>query len=277
MRRNLVVCAVGLFGLTVSPSAHATLIAPGECVGPVVLGCVAPLSSNGSGFNGTLVASTGDLWKNIGGNNWASSATGQLNVPAFNAIGKQTFSIQFQSEVYLDSVTGGLDFYYQFANSTTTPPTAANCISGAAKKGCEAITQESISEFRQLTQADVGFNSTAGMLPGGNGTGPLPVQIDWSPDGSTFTANFTPGAANNVWNGITTETLLIKTDFTAYTIGADSFQGTNSSTVQFQAFEPLATVPEPVSIVLLGTTLALAALFIRRRHVAQASKAETRA
>jgi hypothetical protein len=40
------------------------------------------------------------------------------------------------------------------------------------------------------------------------------------------------------------------------------------------AFQPLSSVPEPVSLVLLGTTLALAALFIRRRRVVKASKTE---
>jgi hypothetical protein len=56
-------------------------------------------------------------------------------------------------------------------------------------------------------------------------------------------------------------------------LGEAPLDGTGDASETVRPFQPMA-VPEPVSLVLLGTTLALAALFIRRRHVAKASKAE---
>jgi hypothetical protein len=146
----------------------------------------------------------------------------------------------FTSEVY-EEASGTLDFYYQISSAPTSTPSV-----------------EDLNVWNFLTSSARSLNGVNAREEPLTGT----VAFNW---GGPPLAGGTTGKTSVVF--------VIGTKGTLFGLGEAPLDGSGEVSETVRAFQPMA-VPEPVSLVLLGTTLALAALFIRRRHVAKVSKAE---
>jgi hypothetical protein len=146
----------------------------------------------------------------------------------------------FTSEVY-EEASGTLDFYYQIPSAPTS-----------------TASLEVLNAWDFLTPSAASLNGVnAGEEPL---TGA--VAFNW---GGLPLAGGTTGKTSLVF--------VISTEGALFSLGEAPLDGTGEVSETVRASQPMA-VHEPVSLVLLGTTLALTALFIRRRHVAKVSKAE---
>jgi hypothetical protein len=146
----------------------------------------------------------------------------------------------FTSEVY-EEANGTMDFYYQISSAPTSTPSL-----------------QDLNAWDFLT-------SSARSLSGVNaGEEPLTGTVAFNGGGQPLAGGTT---------GKTSVVSMIGTKGTLFGLGEAPLDGTGDVSEAVRPFQPTA-VPEPVSLVLLGTTLALAALFIRRRHVAKVFKAE---
>jgi PEP-CTERM motif len=156
--------------------------------------------------------------------------TGKQNATA------ATFTGVGEAWVYSNSVTGGLDFVYQFMNnSTSIDPN-------------ERITASSFA----------GWAVNAGYILG---LGNPPNLVSLSANGAVVGFEFTPGSFN-VLPGETTDLLVVETNATDYKPGQFSIQ--DGSTATLDAFAPATLVPEPASLALLGAGL-LGFSLLRRR------------
>jgi hypothetical protein len=272
MKRNQVLCGLGALMLAVAPAAHATLLSPPLATlepGQFSIPLGDDPQSTGNNPIGTLVASTGV--ESISN----TSATGK------------TLTGSFISEVYMEA-TGTLDFYYQVSIT-------AGSTSSLEDLDVSSFLASSISSPNGVITGYTGNVALLGTsgIPGACGFGAnpacTPVTLTGANKGTsvpfgvfylqdvplTGTLNFDwDGSALN--GGSTSVVFAVSTNDTLFELGASSLDGSGGTSQDLFSFQPLSSVPEPVSIVLLGTTLALAALFIRRRQVANVSKAETK-
>jgi hypothetical protein len=276
MKRNQVLCGLGTLALALAPAAHATLLSPplsnlepGQFTIPLPNDTT---DHNGSNPIGTLVASTGIE-----------------TIDNTNSTGTATLMGSFISEVYKEA-SGTLDFYYQVTingstNSSLQDLDVASFLASSVGSPDGVITgyTGNVALFGTSgvpAACGFGVNPACGTvtLTGantGSGANKVPsfgVAYD-SDVPLTGTLNF-DWDGNPLGNGQTSVVFAISTNDTLFNLGTASLDGSNGTSEDLQAFQPASSVPEPVSIVLLGTTLALAALFIRRRQVAKVSKAE---
>ena len=249
-----------MVGLAVVP-AHATLLTPGSTVVP---GSISTGSSNSvtsgffpnncdpratnlnpavTGINGTLVADTCVLQRS----DFPSHLVGDI-----------------REVVFKESGTGTLDFFFQF-----------QVIS--ASSSANQLANMWVDPFNGFTM-NVNNVIDASVL-GGTGSGANDAAISVRSGGGATGSTFCNNAGNGciVWSygpGVAspgeTVTFEISTNATGFTTGGHmGFDVTNGGGMDgIQAFVPTA-VPEPVSIVLLGTTLAFVAFFVRRRQAAK--------
>jgi hypothetical protein len=177
---------------------------------------------------------------------------------------------QFREAVFKEA-GGTLDFYVQI---TALPS------SSVAK-----ITDIFMTSFGGVT-LDVGTANNVALLGAGTGTQDE-TSVKSSGTGSPSHFCSVAGTGCITWlfstpipAGGTSFTAVISTNATAFTTGTDDrigFDTTLGGIDGMLAFAPLAPIPEPMSIVLLGTVLASAAFFvrIRRRNTAQTDVAKS--
>lgn len=278
MKRSLALCGVWLLALIVLPAARADLIGltvlePGDVEIPLVDDTT---DHNGTNPIGTVVASTGIE-----------------TINNTNTTGTATLSGSFISEVYLEA-SGTLDFYYQLTISGSVNASVENM-------AVSSFLDSSISSLDGVAAGyvgDVALFGTSGV-PAACGFGASPacgaVMLTGADTGSgannipsfgvaydndvplTGTLNFDWGASP-MGNGSTSVVFAISTNDTLFELGGVSLEGSDGTSQDLFGFEPLgpvSSVPEPVSVLLLGATLGVA-LFIRSRHAPKVSKAESK-
>ena len=232
----------------IAPAAHATLIC---------LPTVAPGATLSSVTNDTCA---GDL-SAIAGSTVAVT-TGAIT---FTAQTKAPITIGTYEEEVKREASGTLDFFLQ-VNVTGGGPVNAK---GQNEAAIESINA-GIFSLAGLT-TNVGTVSSLQLLSGPAGS-VAPSSVSRSLTGATFTFPFKPF----ITLGEASYTIAISTNATAFTTctGCVDINTTDLGVAIENGFEPSALlpapVPEPVSIILLGTALALSAVFIRRRHASKA-------
>lgn len=169
-----------------------------------------------------------------------------LSVPFVTTLGTTTGTLD--SAVYRES-GGTLDFYYQVVNNS---------------RSIDAISRETDTTFTGFTTA-VGYRIDGASLPGGvfvNGTVP-PVTADRNGGtGDVVGFSFSPPDSAKIQPGMTSNVLVISTNATNFTSGDASVIDGGVATVA--SFGPASAVPEPGSMLLLGTGV-LGLMSMRRR------------
>ncbi|MBA2524985.1 MAG: PEP-CTERM sorting domain-containing protein [Pyrinomonadaceae bacterium] len=184
----------------------------------------------------------------IGGNIPGPSNTtfqgGTLVASNSIAVATATFSGTARSAVYLNS-GGTLDFYYQFTNN-----------------GPDDIGRLSFFNFDGFT-TDV-FNVTNGMAIGaGFLTGTVDsTNADRGANPALNSVGFNY-SAGSFTTGTTSLSLLVRTNATNFMAG--TFSVIDGSTSTTASFAPGAAIPEPTTMLLLGTGLAGVAGAVRRK------------
>jgi hypothetical protein len=197
---------------------------------------------------GQCVGSGGGCSGTIQNFNNASPGTviASTGVEAFTiSTGKKTFEQgNFEEEVIQAAGTGYLSFYYQI--QLTGP------------KGGAIDTLEA-SDFTGWN-TNVGVNTPYAVFAGNKGT-VQPTSINVTPDGSAV--NFEFGNTFTDKSGaVTSVTLVVNTNSFSYQAGSSGLIDTGVATVN--SFAP---GPEPGSMALFGSVLAIGALVARRRLV----------
>ena len=225
---------LALAAVAITAPLSATPVTLGQCAGPAVLGCPAPLDI----FDLT---------------NPGQFVVGQTSgVTGLNAQGGILYTGWLRSAVYQNLSTGTLDFFYQYKNDSTSP---------------DPISRLTMTNF-------VGFTTNIGYSNQNfDGTGNAQVNFragDQAPlygersSASTVGFNFGTGSAK-IEPGETSSILVIRTNATNYTIGSTSV--INGATTNIATYAPTngSSVPEPGTYALFGAGL-FALCMLRRRQ-----------
>jgi hypothetical protein len=209
-------------------TAHATVLVPGGTVVPAVL----------AGPAGTLVDSI------------LTPLTSGPNLIA-----------NLRAAVVLNA-GGTLDFYYQIG------------VSGTSGHNLALSTDQAFAIPATTFVTDVFYRLENGGLPffHTGSAAAFPLTADRSGDGIVVGFNFTgPGALNStkINAGEVSRILVVRTNATNYVPGlttvANSVIAAGESFAPFAPFAP-STVPEPASLLLLGSAFAAAGYVARRRN-----------
>jgi hypothetical protein len=207
------VATIGLLGLMLAPTGLAAVLNPGDAN--------IPATAFGS-ISGTILADTG-----------------------VQAFGIPFFTGNFRQIVVRDSVTGFLDFIYEFE------------VTG----GAAGVGRMSTTDFQnQFT--DVGYCPTCLdviNLNGANDSNRFPAFLDRSSNGSTISFDF----SGEVTTGGDTDPLVIKTH--SLTFGQGSTTLLDGGQARLNSFA--TTIPEPTSAGLVLGGLVVGGLLLNRRRV----------
>jgi hypothetical protein len=174
-------------------------------------------------------------------------------------------TLDFREVVYKEA-GGTLDFYLQAAVVGT--PVSGTTLSDMFQLPFSGVTMNvgtatGVGLLNMAPQSTSGTNDDPTTVVAGAGGAPRPQCT--SAGNSCISWLFNGLGLNGV-----ALTMEIQTNATSFITGGVGFDvNSNIGMDPVLAFAPVAPVPEPVSIILMGTVLALGAFFIRRRRTAK--------
>jgi hypothetical protein len=271
MKKTTLYLALGIVSCLLSVPAHATLLSTSgytSTLGLLATGTssntVGNVSGSGSAVTSPFCSST---TPKVNGFGTVVADTCVITKNVYSGGSPTGTSVSFREVVYQEAITGTLDFYYQVAVSGSSARSLADVFAlPFTNVNTWVGTASGVNLLASTPHSTSGSNDDPTKIVNGNLTGSSSNSLCHVASNDCITWDFVPTLAS----GGVTLTLVISTDATHFIkdqVGMD--MSPNGVIDPITGYSAVA-VPEPVSIVLLGTILAFSAFFIRRRRVAKA-------